>query len=131
MTIPKFRYEEEHILRKDGLDTLAVLWVSAALVQMSWYHRLLRWVRRLPSLRATLIEDLSTTLNKVFVAGQHLSPRRLELNDQVHYYVYSFKDGRYWYERTCGTRRSAEEWVAKLGKNATFTINTTISEAFY
>jgi hypothetical protein len=48
-----------------------------------------------------------------------------------HYYVYSFRDGRYHYERTYGTSQSAKKWVAKLGQHAVYLINHTIPRAFY
>ena len=48
-----------------------------------------------------------------------------------HYYVYSFRDGDYIYERTCGTERGAKAWVERLGPHAVYLINHTIRGAFY
>lgn len=50
---------------------------------------------------------------------------------EEHFYVYFFKDGRYVYERTCGTENAAQQRVKELGPRATFTVNSTISRAFY
>lgn len=51
---------------------------------------------------------------------------------EAHYYVYSFtRDGRYVYERTCGTEHAAQEWVAKLGRGALYVVNHIIKGAFY
>ena len=50
---------------------------------------------------------------------------------EEHFYVYSFKRGRYVYERTCGYEPAAKEWVAKLGPRAVYTVNATIRKAFY
>ncbi len=127
--------KNERIVVRATLETLASLWVDAALARMrsswGWFNHLLRWFRKSPAPRDVLVEDLADALNKVFDAGRHLTPRRREVGDPTHYYVYSFRDGSYVYERTCGTEQAAAEWVKKLGKNATFTINTTIREAFY
>ena len=49
----------------------------------------------------------------------------------MNFYVYSFKGGRYRYERTCGTEEAAQEWVAKLGPRATYLVNAIIRGAFY
>lgn len=49
----------------------------------------------------------------------------------VHYYVYSFKNGRYFYERTCGTEDAAKERVKTLGSNAVYLLGHTIRGAFY
>jgi len=46
-----------------------------------------------------------------------------------HFYVYSFRDGRYCYERTCGTEQAAKEWVAKYGERAVYLVNATINGA--
>lgn len=51
--------------------------------------------------------------------------------NETHFYVYSFKRGRYVYERTCGTEAAAKEWVLKYGPRALYTINATINGAFY
>ncbi len=47
-----------------------------------------------------------------------------------HFHVYSFKDGRYIYQRTCGTEDAAKEWVAKLGRRATYLVNDIVKRAF-
>ena len=49
----------------------------------------------------------------------------------MHYYVYSFKDGRYIYERTCGTEDAAKERVKLLGPNAVYLVDHLIRGAFY
>lgn len=48
-----------------------------------------------------------------------------------HFYVYSWRNGSYVYERTCGTERAAKDRVAELGPRAVFTVNHTIRGAFY
>ena len=52
-------------------------------------------------------------------------------SSENHFYVYSFKRGRYHYERTCGTEEVVKEWVARYGLRATYTINAIIKGAFY
>ena len=49
-------------------------------------------------------------------------------------YVYTFKDGLYSYERTCGTEEAAISRVDELkrrGISATYLINHTINGAYY
>jgi hypothetical protein len=84
--------------------------------------------------RYTLVQDLADLLQKAYDSGKHRLPserRRDRKDDPTHYYVYSFKDGHYRYERTCGTEACAKERVAQYGKHAVYTINTTIRDAFY
>ena len=50
---------------------------------------------------------------------------------RTHFYVYTFKDGRYIYERTCGTEDAARRRVRELGRHAVYLINSTIRGAFY
>lgn len=49
----------------------------------------------------------------------------------MHFYVYSFRDGRYLYERTCGTEDAAQEWVARYGPRAVYLVGHIIRGAFY
>lgn len=64
------------------------------------------------------------------------SPARVtpgrRLNDW--YYVYKYKNGRYLYERTCGSEESAQRLVSELverGVKAVYLINHMIKGAFY
>ena len=49
----------------------------------------------------------------------------------MHYYVYRFRDGRYCYERTCGTEAAAKNRVLSLGGGAVYLVGHTIRRAFY
>ena len=52
----------------------------------------------------------------------------------MHFYVYTFHNNCYVYERTCGTKKSAKDRVDELkarGKEALYLINHTIRGAFY
>lgn len=49
----------------------------------------------------------------------------------MHFYVYSFKDGHYTYERTCGTELAAKGRVQELGPRAVYLVGHTIRKAFY
>jgi hypothetical protein len=53
-----------------------------------------------------------------------------------HYYVYYYRNGSYYYERTCGTQESAQSRVDTIKKwkdvkHATYTINHLIKGAFH
>ena len=49
----------------------------------------------------------------------------------MHYYVYRFRDGRYFYERTCGTEAAARDRVRTLGERAVYLVGHTSRRAFY
>lgn len=49
----------------------------------------------------------------------------------AHYYVYSFRDGRYFYERTCGSEEAAQTRVKELGPQAVYLIDHILLGAFY
>ena len=49
----------------------------------------------------------------------------------MNYYVYRFRDGRYEYERTCGTEDAARTRVQRLGRGAVYLLGHTIRRAFY
>lgn len=49
----------------------------------------------------------------------------------MHFYVYSFKGGRYFYERTCGTEQAAKDRVRDLGPRAVYLVDHIIKDAFY
>jgi len=49
----------------------------------------------------------------------------------MNFYVYSFRDGRYFYERTCGTESAARERVGMLGPRAVYLVDALIKGAFY
>jgi len=55
------------------------------------------------------------------------------MDKQVHYFVYYRRDGRYFYERTCGAERAAMDRVRELiarGYKALYQTDT-IEGAFY
>lgn len=74
-----------------------------------------------------------TILTENLVASPFLSNDSEKTQDN--YYVYYYKDGRYTYERTCGTEQSAKDRVKTLIErgysHATYTINNIIKDAYY
>ena len=48
-----------------------------------------------------------------------------------HFYVYEYREGRYLYERTCGTEEAAIRRVAELGGRAVYLIDHLIRGSFY
>jgi len=63
--------------------------------------------------------------------GYH--PDQLVEVNELNFYVYYYRDGRYFYERTCGTEESAQERVKELNKRgkAVYLIGHLIRNAFY
>lgn len=52
----------------------------------------------------------------------------------MHYYLYTLRAGRYFYERTTGTRESAEWWANELkrrGHDAVWLVDHLIKGAYY
>jgi hypothetical protein len=49
----------------------------------------------------------------------------------MHFYVYRFEDGRYVYERTCGTEQAAKDRVKALGGRAVYLVDHLVKDAFY
>jgi len=53
------------------------------------------------------------------------------MREKMWFYVYRFANGRYVFERTCGTEDAARDRIQKLGPGAVYLVNHLIAKAFY